>query len=822
VALAGLVALLAVALAVRVWLMFAYSSAFVGFGDSHEYVHAAVTGVFSDLQKPAGYPIFLRVVHLFDDRLSSTIAVQHTLGLAAAVLLYGAVRRTGSPPWLGLLPAAVVLFGGGGPLLEHSLLADGPFAFLQALAVYAAVRALGEFGVRWALLAGVAVGTSFWVKTVGLSGAVVIPLVLVLATTGGVRHRLTSAAAAALAALVVMLAYPAVQGQVTGYWGYERQGAWNLYGRIATFVDCTSFTPPPGTRFLCPNEAPRRRHAEAFYQYAPAAPAVRRFGGPARAPSYANAWLQRFSVAAIEHQPLAYVGAILRGLTYFVTPRAGEGYTPSSLRDALLDPKGVASVEPTIASYFTRRDSGYVGHASSTRALASYDEHTQVQGWLLILLLLAALVGTPLLGSRARAAAALFTLTAIGSATFAVAGNSYDARYAYPALGPLAAGAALGAWGIYARFSRGYARAISTDRSQGRAPMEPEGIDGERTAAAPPVIVQYLYVHAPGERFDYPSSRSERDPGLLAARYLECVLVQAASLCLRGVDCDLVLATNLTDRRTVGSHGARLLAEIEALGVEIVFAEYLNRPEVETVTFASSRYVFDAIRAVAERVSDDRRLLLVDVDCVWLDAPKLFAALPPSPEIGCIHIDYPEDWAVAERTPTQIAELAGQLGAPHAPVRWVGGELLTGTAADLCNLASVCGALELEVINHGQQLNTEEHLLTLAGALGRARFHDLAAVAQRVWTGPRHDGHRPPDPARLGLLHLPSEKGLSLRRAARAVASGHGERLVRDLEVPVRALRRFNVQGAGWTRRLRDDGWLAKQRLREKIASIGR
>ena len=438
----------------RVWLMVFYGPAFVGFGDSHEYVHAAASGVFSDAQKPAGYPIFLRLLHLFDDRLSFTIAVQHGLGVAAGLLLYGAVRRTGAPPWLGLLPAAVAFFAGGGPLLEHSLLADGPFAFLQALVVYAAVRALTESGLRWAVIAGVAGGASFWLKTVGLSSAAIIPLVLLLAANGNVRQRASSAAAAAFVGLVVILAYPAVQGQATGYWGYERQGAWNLYGRVATFVDCSTFTPPAGTRFLCPGEPVARRRAESFYQYARAAPAVRRFGGPAHAPSYADALLQSFSVAAVEHEPLAYAGAIVRGLTYFVTPRAGEGYTPSSLREALLDPKGVTSAEPAISGYFTRRDSGYAGPASSTRALASYDENTRVQGWLLILLLFAAVVGTPLLASRARPAAALFTLTAIGSATLAVAGNSYDARYAYPALGPLAAGAALGAWGLYARVSR--------------------------------------------------------------------------------------------------------------------------------------------------------------------------------------------------------------------------------------------------------------------------------------------------------------------------------------------------------------------------------
>jgi outer membrane murein-binding lipoprotein Lpp len=69
-----------------------------------------------------------------------------------------------------------------------------------------------------------------------------------------------------------------------------------------------------------------------------------------------------------------------------------------------------------------------------------------VQGAFIILLLLAAIVGAPLLTGRLRWGAILFTLTAIISAVLAVAGNSYDARYGYPAFGPLAAGAAPGAW----------------------------------------------------------------------------------------------------------------------------------------------------------------------------------------------------------------------------------------------------------------------------------------------------------------------------------------------------------------------------------------
>lgn len=334
-----------------------------------------------------------------------------------------------------------------------------------------------------------------------------------------------------------------------------------------------------------------------------------------------------------------------------------------------------------------------------------------------------------------------------------------------------------------------------------------------------PLVVQYLYVHKPDERFHYPTSRSYGGSGRLAARYLECVLVQAASLRLRHVDCDLALVTNLADRPALGRRGTRVLDEIEALGVDIVFADYTHQPAAEVALFASSRYVFDAIMAVSEDATPTRQLWLTDVDCVWLDAPKVFAAAPSSPGIGCVHIPYPPDWRLLGGTPRTMGALAGRLGAPADPLWWVGGELLAGAASDLRTLVSTCEELEQEVAADGEALITEEQVLSLAGALGRVQFHDLSSVARRVETGPRHLAHPVDDPGSLGLWHLPGEKGLAFRRAAHAVAAGHGERLVRDLEVPSRALRRFNILGTGWTRRIRDDGWLISQRLASVLTS---
>jgi hypothetical protein len=359
-----------------------------------------------------------------------------------------------------------------------------------------------------------------------------------------------------------------------------------------------------------------------------------------------------------------------------------------------------------------------------------------------------------------------------------------------------------------------------------RPEAESSGREEPAVTAEPslsPIVVPYLYVHQIGEAFEYPSSRDRSgSPTRLAVRYLECVLVQAASLALRGVDCELVLVTNLADRSSLGKTGSQLLDEIEAIGVEVVLAEYAHRPPSETAHFAASRYVFDAILAVAGGVAPDRPLWFVDVDCVWVDPAKAFAAMPASPAIGCVEIPYPPDWGSGHDR-RSIGEISVRMGAPEGPPpSWIGGEVLAGRAGDLRDLVSACEKLEAQATELGVELDTEEQLLTLAAALGRIRLENSTHVAERVWTGPRHGAPPRVDPGSLGLWHLPSEKGLGFRRAAKELRRGRGKRLVRDLESPERAMRRFNVQGAGPVRRLRDDLWLLRQRLLDAARSRGR
>lgn len=331
-------------------------------------------------------------------------------------------------------------------------------------------------------------------------------------------------------------------------------------------------------------------------------------------------------------------------------------------------------------------------------------------------------------------------------------------------------------------------------------------------------VVQYLYVHSPGDVLEYPTSRAGIGPGRLASRYLECALVQAASLRFNAADCDLVLATNLEDRRLLGRYGISLLERLEAFGVSILHVPYDHRPAKDVTWFYASRYVLDAIVACATAGPPEQRLWMMDLDCVWIDPRKVFAAFPAPGSVGCIQMSYDIDWDITGGTRAALEQLAPDRARSDSPPPWIGGELLAGVPQDMLDLVRACEQIDRDVeqLDHG--LGTEEQLLTLAGALGSVRFEDLRGIGMRILTGPRHGSVDPENPRALGLWHLPSEKGLGFRRAAHALVSGREHRIRGDLTSTQRAMARFNVLGGKWTaRRMRDDSWILANRLRETL-----
>jgi hypothetical protein len=328
-------------------------------------------------------------------------------------------------------------------------------------------------------------------------------------------------------------------------------------------------------------------------------------------------------------------------------------------------------------------------------------------------------------------------------------------------------------------------------------------------------IVQYLYVHSPGENLNYPTSRTRGGAGILATRYIECALVQAASLRFNDANCKLTLVTNLTDERLLGQRGERLLQNMRSIGVTIAHADYEHRPAGSLGGYYASRYVFDAIQAMTSG-PPEQRLWFLDVDCVWIAPEQVLATFPKRGSVGCIHMSYNVDWDRTGRTRAALEQLGEVPVSREQPPLWVGGELLAGYSHELLALVEACEQIDREIDELGYTLGTEEQLLTLAAALGRIRFQDMSDVGRRILTGPRHGGVNPQDPCALGLWHLPSEKGLGFRRAANSMLRARTRSLRRDLKDPARAARRFNVDGGKWTaRRLRDDSWIAVNRLRE-------
>src|SRR3954470_10186087 len=109
---AALLAVLGAGIGLRVLAMVAWSPAFMGWPDAKSYLDVAHGELFSNVLRPAGYPLFVRALDGLWPSVSLLVVANHVLGLASGVLLYATVARLGVPPALGLVPAAIVALCG--------------------------------------------------------------------------------------------------------------------------------------------------------------------------------------------------------------------------------------------------------------------------------------------------------------------------------------------------------------------------------------------------------------------------------------------------------------------------------------------------------------------------------------------------------------------------------------------------------------------------------------------------------------------------------------------------------------------------------------
>ena len=236
----GLWVILALVALLRLLLLLGWKPALFGWPDAASYIGVSHGDLFGNELRPAGYPIFLKLLYGLSPSLLLVVIVQHLLGLASAVLLYLAVARTGVPRVLGLVPAAVLALGGDGIFLEHAPISESLFIFLVAATLYSAVRSLESDRLLWPALAGAMLATAATVRVVALPLVPVLCVWLLAAGPRPLRRRLAVAAVGCVGVAAILGAYFTAEQRAVGHTGLSRNGIWNLYGRVAPFADCSA------------------------------------------------------------------------------------------------------------------------------------------------------------------------------------------------------------------------------------------------------------------------------------------------------------------------------------------------------------------------------------------------------------------------------------------------------------------------------------------------------------------------------------------------------------------------------------------------------
>ena len=475
----ALLVLLGAGVLLRLAMWMAYSPVVMSLRDSTTYIGLAQGDVFSSAVQSAGYPVFLRTLHAVTDQIEFTVAVQHLLGIATALVLFATVRRLGAPVWVGCIAAAAVLLSLDQVFLEHALMTETLFAFLLAAGAYCAVRALEEPSLRprgpstrilWIAAAGMLLGLTAHVRSYTVLLIPLLGLWLLLALPRPWKTRVTGAVAGVAAAGLVVLVYAGTQYAMADHFGLNRSGGWALYSRTAQFADCSKFTPPAGTRMLCEATPPAQRPGPDFYGWDPASPARRAFGGQPRG----GEELTAFARAAILHQPLDYVSTVFNDtIRYFAPdweierPFAGTGY-------GLMDIDRRADIAEPLVS---RKVNGWYAEEElrirgGVDALNNLQHLLRVHPILLLQFLIAAVGGLIVARGRLRAAIALFAGASVCLLAIPPATAIYSARYAIPVDGLLAAAGALGGWALLTRFRREPEVVATRAERRGDAPAE--------------------------------------------------------------------------------------------------------------------------------------------------------------------------------------------------------------------------------------------------------------------------------------------------------------------------------------------------------------
>ncbi|HEY4465744.1 MAG TPA: phospholipid carrier-dependent glycosyltransferase [Streptosporangiaceae bacterium] len=317
-----IIALLVLAAALRVAVLFAYRPALI-FPDSHRYLQFSqhfINGHWvPDTLRPSGYSILLIPVtrsHV----LALAPIVQHLIGLAEGTMVYAVLMRHGARRWLAALAAIPVLFDPLQLILEQYILSDVFAMFFVFTALVVLAWNGRRAGPAAAAVSGLLLGAAGVTRIADL--ALIVPALLYLCVAVRPWRRL------AVVAPVLALCFLIPVGTYAGWFdatrnrvGLTLNNGTFLYSRVVQFADCAGMHVPALERPLCPAQPPGQRNAD-FYTWSPSSP---QWTMPVPPGMDRQSVVLDFGLQVIAHQPMTYLKTVGHDVAYGFSAVRGDG-----------------------------------------------------------------------------------------------------------------------------------------------------------------------------------------------------------------------------------------------------------------------------------------------------------------------------------------------------------------------------------------------------------------------------------------------------------------------------------------------------------------
>jgi len=430
---------LAVAIGMRVWFVYAYPYAFF-FPDSRTYVASAQDG-FPNVIRPWGYSaLILPMLHQPYIRIA---ILQHLIGLALIVAGYAFLGRRGCKPWLSALAMAPLALDARVLTLEHYVLAE---------TAYLAFTAAGLFLIAWrdkvgwvaAALGGALLACAALTRSVGLPILALAGVYLLVRRAGILRI-----IAYVVPVVALLGGYMVFYHQQWGVYSMGQNQGRFLYARVVSIADCDKLKLTDDQRRLC---LPNPTHSKSWDQrpdqfiWSASSPAYRFYHDKEDDPA-----LQKYALTVIEQEPGAYLALVARQTAWHLRWRAPLVDNGQCLADQWLPPQRPG--DNCVAGYYLPVKIGdapapsFLVDNPQANALHAYGNWGTTPGPLyavgVLVTLFAAVWRFRRRPWRDAADAMLFTFGGFGLLIVSVATSLFDYRYSEPAVLMVPVGMAL-------------------------------------------------------------------------------------------------------------------------------------------------------------------------------------------------------------------------------------------------------------------------------------------------------------------------------------------------------------------------------------------